>query len=66
MADYLDYIEAHKYCRNHWQEVLGSKVCDCSYCQQMFHPDKINANLKDIQNKRHKTTHDRYNINYYT
>ena len=41
MADYLDYIEAHKHCRNHRQEVLSSKVCGCFYCQEMFHPDEI-------------------------
>ena len=35
------HIDAHKYCSNHKQLMLDSKLCGCFYCLSIFPPEQI-------------------------
>ena len=35
------YIEAHKYCCNHMEELKKDRVCGCFYCLSVFSPEEI-------------------------
>ena len=41
MVDFLDYIQAHKHCRDNRKELKNSKVCGCFYCLNTFPPEDI-------------------------
>lgn len=36
-----DYIDAHKYSKDHKQQLLNSKLCGCFYCLSIFPPKEI-------------------------
>jgi hypothetical protein len=36
-----DHIRAHRHCRQHRDEVLGSERCGCFYCCEIFSPLEI-------------------------
>ena len=39
--DNPDYIEAHKFCRQHREMLEKDNKCGCFYCLNIFHPSEI-------------------------
>lgn len=43
----LDYIEAHKFSRNHMVQLNQDSICGCFYCGRVFNPAEITQWLID-------------------
>jgi len=50
MAKYTrDFLEnAHKGCSSHKDEIIGSELCACFYCQETFTPNEIDEWIEEI------------------